>query len=151
MYCPIFSDVYIHAMQLALVWIYFSFFAMKQHTNEHRFFLKYVYNICRYLYYIVLLLIYIRCRKNFYTCLQIFNHNPESNEDINLAHIVPKIKPPEPLNDPHAAIVFQPTAWASPAHTKTNRWRVDRLGALEVWFLAQCVPNGCLHWILGYG
>ena len=94
---------------------------------------------------------YLRCRKNFYTCLQIFNHNPESNEDINLAHIVPKIKPPEPLNDPLAAIVFQPTAWASPAHTKTNRWRVDRLGALEVWFLAQCVPNGCLHWILGYG
>ena len=51
-----------------------------------------------------------RCHKKFYTCLQIFNHNPESNEDINLAHIVPKIKPPEPLNDPHAAIVFQPMA-----------------------------------------
>ena len=27
---------------------------------------------------------------------------------------------------------------------------MDRIGALGFWFWAQCVPNGCLQWILGY-
>ena len=40
------------------------------------------------------------------SCLQIFNYNPESNEDIHLAHIEPKIIPPEPLEDPHATDLF---------------------------------------------
>ena len=68
-----------------------------------------------------------RCRKNFYTCLQIFNHNPESNKDINLAHIWKKTKSLEPLTYERIAIVFQPTARASPAHTKTNRRCVHKL------------------------
>ena len=56
----------------------------------------------------------------------------DSNGDIHLAHIEPKIRPPEPLTDQRIAIVFQPMARASPAHTKTNRRSADRLGALEI-------------------
>ena len=59
-----------------------------------------------------------------------------------------KPKSLEPLAYERIAIVFQPTARASPAYTKTNQRCVDRLEALEIWFLAQCVPNGCLHWNL---
>ena len=93
---------------------------------------------------------YIRCHKKFYTCLQIFYYNPESKEDIYLAHIELPITSPQPLTDPRAAIVFQPTARASPAHTKTNRRPVDWLELEEIFFFTECVPNGCPHWILGY-
>ena len=48
------------------------------------------------------------------------HHHPESNEDIHLAHIGPETRPLKSLTDPHTAIDFQPTAWASVAHTKTN-------------------------------
>ena len=67
-----------------------------------------------------------RCHKTFYTCLQIFYYNPESKEDIHLAHIELPITSPKTLTDPRAAIVFQPMARASPAHTKTNRRPVDQ-------------------------
>ena len=56
----------------------------------------------------------------------------DSNGDIHLAHIEPKIRSLEPLTYQRIAIVFQPTAWAGPAHTKTNRRCVDRLKALEM-------------------
>ena len=91
-----------------------------------------------------------RCHKKFYTCLQICYYNPESKEDIYLAHIELPITSPQPLTDPRAAIVFQPTARASPAHTKTNRRPVDWLEMEEKIFVTECVPNGCPHWILGY-
>ena len=48
----------------------------------------------------------IRCCKKFFTCVQIFNHKSDSHEDIHLAHIGPKIRPPEPLTDQRIAIVF---------------------------------------------
>ena len=92
----------------------------------------------------------IRCSKTFYTCLQIFYYNPESKEDIHLAHIELPITSPKTLTDPRAAIVFQPMARASPAHTKTNRRPVDRLELGVIFFFAQCVPNGCLLRIPGY-
>ena len=38
-----------------------------------------------------------RCRKKFYTCVPIFNHKSNSNEDIHLVHIEPKIRSLEPL------------------------------------------------------
>ena len=76
--------------------------------------------------------IYTRCHKIFYRCVQIFNYKSDSNEDIPLAHFEQKIRPPEPLTDPRAAIVFQPMARVSPACTKTNQQPVDWLGALEV-------------------
>ena len=60
-------------------------------------------NILKFMYY-------IRCNKKFYTCLQIFYYNPESNEDIHLAHIEPQTRHTKPLNDPYTAIVFQPMA-----------------------------------------
>ena len=93
--------------------------------------------------------IWPRCRKKFYTCVPIFNHKSNSNEDIHLAHIEPKIRSLEPLTDERIAIVFQPTARASPAHTKTNRQPHNwcRGGSN---FFTQFVPNGCLHWIPGY-
>ena len=47
-----------------------------------------------------------RCHKNFYSCVQIFNIKSNSIEDIHLAHIEPKIKPPEPLDDPHTTDLF---------------------------------------------
>ena len=80
----------------------------------------------------------------------IFNYKSDSNEDIPLAHIEPKIRPPEPITDPRAAIVFQPTAQASPACTKTNCWPVVQLEVQQILVLAQCVPNICLQWILDY-
>ena len=52
----------------------------------------------------------------------------------------------ESLTDHQITIVFQPTACASPAGTKTN-WRSDdRLGTLEFQLAVQSVPNGCPHW-----
>ena len=75
---------------------------------------------------------YLRNPKKFYTCVQIFNMKLDSNGDIYLAHIEPKIRPPEPLTDQRTAIVFQPMAWTSPAHNKTNWQSVDRLDTLEV-------------------
>ena len=72
----------------------------------------------------------IRCHNKFYTCLQIFNYNPESIEHIHLAQIELKTRPPKPLSDPYTNIVFQPTACASAAHTKTNRWCGDQIGDL---------------------
>ena len=83
-------------------------------------------------------------------CDQNCFYNPESDEDIPLTYFEPEIRPPEPLTDPRAAIVFQPMARVSPACTKTNRRPVDRLETLQIWVLAQCGPNGFLHWILGY-
>ena len=70
--------------------------------------------------------------QKFYTCAQIFNHKSNSNEDIHLAHIEPPNRPAKPLTNQRIVIVFQPTAWASPAHAKTNRRSADRLGALEI-------------------
>ena len=58
---------------------------------------------------------------------QIFNHNPESKEDIHLAHIEPKKFSFKPITDHRDAIVFQPMAQASPACTKTNRRPDDQL------------------------
>ena len=81
---------------------------------------------------------------------QMFDHNPESKEDIHLAHIELPITSPKTLTDPRAAIVFQPMARASPARTKTNRRPVDRLELGVIFFFAQCVPNGCLLRIPGY-
>ena len=104
-------------------------------------------------HYVILIKIYntlFRCHKVFYRCVPIFNYKSDSNEDIPLAYLEPKIRPPEPLTDPRAAIVFQPTAWASPACTKTNRRPVDQLEALDIWILAQSVPNGWVHQILSY-
>ena len=74
----------------------------------------------------------IRGHKKFSSSVQIFIYNPESKEDIHLAHIELPITSPKTLTDPRAAIVFQPMARASPAHTKTNRRSVDRLEALEI-------------------
>ena len=82
--------------------------------------------------YSLLLDMYVRYPKKNFTCVQIFNMKSDSNEDIHLAHTEPKIRPPEPLTDQRIAIVFQPMAWASPAHTKTNQWCGDRPGTLEV-------------------
>ena len=48
------------------------------------------------------------------------------------------------------AIVFQPTAQASPASTKTNWQSATKLGVVEWCLGAQCVPNGCLHWKITY-
>ena len=81
---------------------------------------------------------YFRCRKTFYTCLQIFYYNPESKEDIHLAHIELPITSPKTLTDPRAVIVFQPTAQASPAHTKTNRRLVDQLELGVIFFRSMC-------------
>ena len=48
----------------------------------------------------------------------------------------------ESLTDHQIAIVFQPTAWASPALTKTN-WRADdRLEVAEIFFFHQI----CAKW-----
>ena len=57
-------------------------------------------NILKFMYY-------IRCNKKFYTCLQIFYYNPESKEDIYLAHIEPQTRPLKPLSNPYTMIVFQ--------------------------------------------
>ena len=70
---------------------------------------------------------YIRCHKKISSRGLIFIYNPESKEDIHLAHIELPITSPQPLTDPRAAIVFQPTARASPAHTKTYRRCVHKL------------------------
>ena len=40
------------------------------------------------------------------SCLQIFNYNPESTEDIHLAHIDPKTRPIKPLSNPHTNDLF---------------------------------------------
>ena len=84
-----------------------------------------------------------RCHKNFFSHYQKFNYKRFSKEDIYLAHIEPPITPPEPLSDPRAAIVFQPTARASAACTKTNRRPVDRL-ELEVIFFFHPI---CAKWL----
>ena len=56
-----------------------------------------------------------RCRKTFYTCLQIFNHNPESNEDIYWAHFETKTRPLKPLADHREDLVFPPEpVWPAP-------------------------------------
>ena len=68
----------------------------------------------------------------FLNMIQTFNMKSDSIEDIHLALIEPKIRPPEPLTDQWITIVFQPIARASPAPTKTNRRSVDRLEALEI-------------------
>ena len=67
----------------------------------------------------------------------------DSNGDIHLAHIGPKIGPPEPLTDQQIAIVFQPMARASPAHTKTNRRPVDRLELGVIFFFRSM----CAKWM----
>ena len=85
----------------------------------------------------------IRGHKKFSSSVQIFIYNPESKEDIHLAHIELPITSPQPLTDPRAAIVFQPTARASPARTKTNRWSAHRLEALEIWFFFSM----CAKWM----
>ena len=57
-----------------------------------------------------------------------FDHNPESKEDIHLAYIEWKKTSLPPPEYKRAAIVFQPTAQASPASTKTNRRPAGSLG-----------------------
>ena len=42
------------------------------------------------------------------------------------------MRSPESLTDYQIAIAFQPTTWASPASTKTNRQSDDWLGAIRV-------------------
>ena len=74
---------------------------------------------------------------------RIFNMKSDSNGDIHLAHIEPKIRSLEPLTYQRIAIVFQPTARASPAHTKTNRRSAHRLEALEIWFFFSM----CAKWM----
>ena len=54
-----------------------------------------------------------------------------------------KTKSLEPLAYERIAIVFQPTARASPAHTKTNRRSAHRLEALEIWFFFSM----CAKWM----
>ena len=68
-----------------------------------------------------------RCRKKFSSRDQIFHYKSFSKEDIQSAHIECKIFPFHLLTDPRATIVFQPTARAAPARTKTLRCPVDRL------------------------
>ena len=43
---------------------------------------------------------------NFFSSVQIFNHKSNSNEDIHLAHIEPKIRSLEPLTDQRIADLF---------------------------------------------
>ena len=50
------------------------------------------------------------------------------------------------LSEQRAAIVFQPTARASAAHTKTNRRSAIRLEGVEKNLSAQCVCGMCLLW-----
>ena len=40
------------------------------------------------------------------SCIQIFHYNPESIEDIHLAHIEPKTRTPKPLSDPYTNDLF---------------------------------------------
>ena len=80
----------------------------------------------------------------------IFIYNPESKEDIHLAHIEKNIFSFKPITDHRDAIVFQPMAQASPACTKTNRRPDDQFRGGRNFFFTQFVPNGCLHWIPGY-
>ena len=72
----------------------------------------------------------------------------DSNGDIHLAHIGPKIGPPEPLTGQRIAIVFQPTARASPALIKTNQRSVDRLlrGSGDLIF-----GSVCAAWVPPFG
>ena len=82
---------------------------------------------------------------------QKFNHNPESNEDIHWAHFEPITRPLKPLADYRAADLFWcGPEWLGPS-AEIQGLPDNRLGALGVWLWAQSVPNGCLHWILGYG
>ena len=69
----------------------------------------------------------VRYPKKIYTYVQIFNMKSDSSGDIHLAHIEKKNKSLEPLTYERIAIVFQPTARAIPAHTKTNRRCVHKL------------------------
>ena len=48
---------------------------------------------------------------------------------------------PHLLVSEHAAIDFQPTAWASPAHTKTNRRPDDRLEVEEIFLVPENESN----------
>ena len=82
----------------------------------------------------------------FFRCDRIFNMKTFSSEDIHLAHFGLPVGLLESLTDHQITIVFQPTACASPAGTKTNRRSDDRLGTLEVQLAVQSVPNGCPHW-----
>ena len=67
-----------------------------------------------------------------------------SKEDIHSVHNVKK-KLLYLLANLWAAIVFQPTAQASAARTKTNLRPTYQLWAKEGCLGAQCMPNGCLH------
>ena len=75
--------------------------------------------------------------------LQIFNHKSNSNEEIHLAHIELPVRLPESLTDHQIAIVFQPTAWASPACIKTNQQPDDQLEVEEIFFFHQM----CARWL----
>ena len=60
-----------------------------------------------------------------------FYHKSFSKEDIHSAHIDHKKSFFLPLADPLMDIVFQPTAQAGTACTKTNQWWVDWLEGIE--------------------
>ena len=66
-----------------------------------------------------------------------------SNEDIHLAHFGLPVWLPESLTDHQITIIFQPTAWASPARTKTNWLSDDRLEMEEFFFFHQM----CAIWL----
>ena len=60
---------------------------------------------------------YIRGHIIFFLCHQKFNHKSFSKEDTSGTHY----PYPQPLTNPQATIVFQPTVQASTACTKTNQ------------------------------
>ena len=68
----------------------------------------------------------------FFSSVQIFNHKSNSNEDIHLVHIEPKIRSLEPLTYQRIADLF----WCGldqPRPLAEKQWRsADRLGALEI-------------------
>ena len=70
-------------------------------------------------------------------CTFIRRHIFFTNQDIHFVQIELPVRLLESLNDHQIAIVFQLTAWASPAHTKTNRRPDDQLEVEEIFFFHQ--------------
>ena len=75
----------------------------------------------------------------------IFDHQQFSEVEISQEHIELLISFLYALADPHTTDLF----WWGPHYLRLlaeKQWQCgDRLGALEVWFGVQCVPNGCIH------
>ena len=91
----------------------------------------------------IIVMVWVRCHKNFYSCVQIFYVKSDSNEDIHLAHVEPKIKSPEPLYDPHTAIVYQPMhngQW--PEQVQPTPKQISYIGIIyELWKINTALPK----------